>query len=108
MRAEVLERLMTPGVMPRLRALHLDWNKVRAPGAKLLAKRPESSELRTLDLRRNVILDEGAFALAASSYLGNLEVLWLDWNGIGPEGRAAIEGAPWFEGVRQVRWAHNG
>ena len=85
------------GALPALQVLDLAGNKIGDTGARYvgqaIADRKSLKQLKTLDLRYNVISDQGAFSLASAFYQGTcrrLEKVVLADNWIGSNGILAL------------------
>lgn len=105
----------------RVRCLSLADNKVSAEGARELVSALREAthagcELRSLDLRWNLLGPAGASVLAEGLLITSEELerasavseLDVSWNGLGDEGASAIAGAlPWARALRSLALDNN-
>ncbi len=95
---------------PRLTSLGLrgagnDGRAMGDEGARALLAAPWLGQLTELDLSANQLGNAGARALAASPRLARLRTLGLNHNGIGDEGAWALARSPYLAGLRSL-WLH--
>jgi uncharacterized protein (TIGR02996 family) len=92
----VLEHLLARSDhLPELVALDLGWNHLRAEDVGALAASPLAGRLRALALGNSNFEDAGVEALVTGG-LRELHTLSLPWNGIGPQGVAALVRSPFW------------
>jgi uncharacterized protein (TIGR02996 family) len=79
-------------------------DRLRAGGARELARAPELGRLRSLKLENQLIGDAGLRHLAESPHLGNMEILDLKRNDIGAIGTTGIEEFAAAGHFPKLRW----
>ncbi len=97
--------LASPNLV-NLTTLDLDDNSIRLDGLRALTA-ADMPRLRHLNLRANVLGDEGAAILAASPFLSRVRKLGLAYNGIGDAGAAALAASPHLRALTLLDVRHN-
>jgi Ran GTPase-activating protein (RanGAP) involved in mRNA processing and transport len=85
-----------------LKTLNLYRNYLKDDGAKVLAEENELEKIEEMDLAQNEIGDEGYIALSISSRFPNLVALYLDNNFGTREGRESARQGPTFKKLQSL------
>lgn len=103
-----VEQLASFPRVSRLRKLNLMANHIGSSGVVALAESPYLTCLEELELGRgSQASDIGAIAIARSRSMGNLIMLDLDGNGIGPEGVRALASSPHMKKLQHLYLSEN-
>lgn len=102
---EAIQLLCSCPELAQVRSLDLSRKPLGDQGARILAECPLLAELEHLDLSRSEIGDAGAQALAASPHLKSLKTLKMDYLSLSLAGAQALADAPHLPAAFKKKWA---
>jgi uncharacterized protein (TIGR02996 family) len=102
-----VQALLQSKTLVNLERLSLRRTRMCGDDPKIVAKTPNASRLRSLNLHDNQCNDEGVTALANSPHLSNLSELDLGYTVISPAAIANLAGTPLLPRLRRLELGSN-